>query len=115
MNKYYLEKADINTPKLYEYEVTTDTVVDIIPDETAFWGVKAANPRPNHAVFTTGDRFILDFGQHCVGYLSFRLRHDCVYLDAPVRLVVTLGYAKEGDILRKKVRKDLDELASFIE
>lgn len=91
MNKYYLEKADINTPKLYEYEVTTDTIVDIIPDETAFFGVKAANPRPNHAVFTSGDRFILDFGQHCVGYLSFRLRHDCVYLDAPVRLRLRFG------------------------
>lgn len=86
MNRYYLEKADINTPKLYETEVTADTVVDIIPDGTAFRGVKAADPRPNNAVFNGGDRFVLDFGRHCVGYLSFRLRHDNIYLDAPVRL-----------------------------
>ena len=36
-------------------------------------------------------------------------------LDTPVRLVITLGYAKEGDILRKKVRKDLSELVSYID
>ena len=32
-------------------------------------------------------------------------------IDHPVRLVVTLGYAKEGDPLRKKVRKELSELS----
>ena len=36
-------------------------------------------------------------------------------LDQPARLVITLGYAKEGDILRKKVRKDLNELVSYVE
>ena len=34
-------------------------------------------------------------------------------LDAPVRLIITLGYPKEGDPLRKKVRKDLDDLVSW--
>ena len=33
----------------------------------------------------------------------------------PARLVITLGYAKEGDSLRKKVRKDLDALVSYKE
>lgn len=36
-------------------------------------------------------------------------------LDAPVRLVVTLGYAKEDDKLRQKKRKDLNELVSYVE
>ena len=36
-------------------------------------------------------------------------------LDHPVRLVITLGYAKEGDPLRKKVRKDLSALVSYTE
>ena len=36
-------------------------------------------------------------------------------LEQPVRLVITLGYAKEGDPLRKKVRKDLDMLVSYKE
>ena len=31
-------------------------------------------------------------------------------LDMPVRLLVTVGYPKEGDPLRKKVRKEFSEL-----
>ena len=50
-----------------------------------------------------------------LGWLDDKKIREVCGLDAPVRLVVTLGYAKEGDILRKKVRKDLDELARFIE
>ena len=34
-------------------------------------------------------------------------------LTQPVRLVITLGYAKEGDKLRSKNRKDLSELVSY--
>ena len=36
-------------------------------------------------------------------------------LDAPVRLVVTLGYAKEDDKLRQKKRKDMAELVAYVE
>lgn len=35
-------------------------------------------------------------------------------LEYPVRLVVTLGYAKAGDPLREKKRKALSELVSFV-
>ena len=41
-----------------------------------------------------------------------KIRQFCD-LDAPIRLVITLGYAAEGDTLRKKVRKDMDELVSY--
>ena len=34
-------------------------------------------------------------------------------LDQPVRLVITLGYAREDDKLRSKKRKDLAELVSY--
>ena len=40
-----------------------------------------------------------------------RIRKLCD-LEYPVRLVITLGYAKEGDPLRKKSRKNLGELVS---
>lgn len=43
-----------------------------------------------------------------------KIREICA-LDAPIRLVVTVGYAKEGDVLRKKVRKELSELVSYRE
>ncbi|MBQ8577233.1 MAG: hypothetical protein IJ449_04605 [Clostridia bacterium] len=91
MNKYYLEKADINTPKLYETEVISDNIVDIVPDETAFFGVRAVPLGKNKEAFVTGEKFILDFGDHCVGTLSFRLRHEARYLDAPVRLKLRFG------------------------
>ena len=34
--------------------------------------------------------------------------------DRPARIIITLGYAKPDDELRKKVRKDLSELVSEI-
>ena len=34
-------------------------------------------------------------------------------IDGAVRLVVTLGYAKEGDVLRAKKRKSMDELVTI--
>ena len=34
-------------------------------------------------------------------------------LEHPARLVITLGYARQGDPLRNKVRKELDELVSY--
>ena len=43
-----------------------------------------------------------------------RIRKLCG-LEYPARLVITLGYAKEGDPLRKKVRKDHDKLFQFAE
>ena len=36
-------------------------------------------------------------------------------LSSPVRLVITLGYAREGDPLRNKKRKDLTDLVSWKE
>ncbi|MBQ3503358.1 MAG: nitroreductase family protein [Oscillospiraceae bacterium] len=36
-------------------------------------------------------------------------------LSHPVRLVITLGYAAEGDKLRSKKRKDLSELVTFMD
>ena len=43
-----------------------------------------------------------------------KIRQICD-LSHPVRLVITLGYAKEGDPLRKKVRKDMNTLVSYKE
>lgn len=36
-------------------------------------------------------------------------------IEHPIRLIITLGYAKEGDPLRKKVRKDLTQLVTWKE
>ena len=91
MNKWLLDKADMNCPKLFEREITTDKTVKIIADETNFFGASAVAEGVIPAVLKTGDRFTLDFGDHCVGYLSFRMRHVTTYLDAPVRLKLRFG------------------------
>lgn len=36
-------------------------------------------------------------------------------IEHPIRLIITLGYAKDGDPLRKKVRKDLTQLVTWKE
>lgn len=43
-----------------------------------------------------------------------RIREICG-LEYPARLVITLGYAMEGEVLRRKIRKDPDDLVSFVE
>lgn len=43
-----------------------------------------------------------------------KIREICTDIDGAVRLVITLGYAKEDKLCAKK-RKDMDELVSFIE
>ena len=36
-------------------------------------------------------------------------------IDHPIRLMITLGYAREGDALRAKKRKAMEELVSIVE
>ena len=50
-----------------------------------------------------------------LGWLDDGKIREICGLEHPVRLVITLGYAKEGDPLRKKVRKDMDALVSWKE
>ena len=49
-----------------------------------------------------------------LGWLSDEKLRKLCGVDHPVRLVITLGYAKEGDPLRTKKRKDISELVSYI-
>ena len=50
-----------------------------------------------------------------LGWLDDEKIRGICSLDGAVRLVITLGYAKEGDALRNKKRKDLTELVSIKE
>ena len=49
-----------------------------------------------------------------LGWFDDEVIRDLCGLSYPVRLVITLGYAKEGDALRAKKRKPMDELTSFV-
>ena len=48
-----------------------------------------------------------------LGWLDDEKLREICGLTQPVRLVVTLGYAKAGDKLRPKKRKELSELVSY--
>jgi len=67
------------------------------------------------AAFITAEAAAKGLGTCILGWLDDKKLRALCHLDAPVRLVITLGYAKEGDPLRPKKRKELDELVSVIE
>ena len=61
--------------------------------------------------YLTAEAAAQGLGTCILGWLDdAKIRQICD-LDQPVRLLVTVGYPKEDDPLRKKVRKDLSELA----
>ena len=49
-----------------------------------------------------------------LGWLDDGKIRELCNLDGAVRLVITLGYAKDNDKLRTKKRKSIDELVSFV-
>ena len=54
-------------------------------------------------------------GSCIMGWFDDQKIRDICHLDGAVRLVIALGYPKEGDPLRKKIRKEKSELVSFHE
>ncbi len=50
-----------------------------------------------------------------LGWLDDEEIRKICNLDGAVRLVITLGYAKDDDKLRAKKRKDIEELVKFVE
>ena len=67
------------------------------------------------AAYLTAEATAQGLSTCILGWLDDGKIREICNLSNPVRLVITLGYAKEGDVLRKKVRKDLSELVSFAE
>ena len=49
-----------------------------------------------------------------LGWLDSEKLQTLANLEHPVRLVIALGYAKEGDSLREKKRKALKELVQYV-
>ena len=64
------------------------------------------------AAYLTAEAAAQGLGSCILGWLDDEKIRKLCGLDAPVRLVITLGYAKEGDPLRPKHRKDISELVS---
>ena len=65
------------------------------------------------AAYITAEAAAQGLSTCILGWLDdTKIRQICD-LEYPVRLVITLGYAAEGDKLRAKKRKDLDELVAY--
>lgn len=66
------------------------------------------------AAYITAEATARGLGTCILGWLDDAEIREFCGLTGAVRLVITLGYAKEGDKLRPKKRKDMDELVRFL-
>lgn len=62
------------------------------------------------AAYVTAEATAQGLGTCILGWFDDEKLRAICDLDKPIRLVITLGYAKEGDSLREKKRKPLEEL-----
>ena len=67
------------------------------------------------SAYITAEATAQGLGTCILGWLDDDAIRKICRLDGAVRLVITLGYAKEDDKLRSKKRKDLDTLVSTVE
>lgn len=67
------------------------------------------------AAYITAEAAAQGLSTCILGWLDDKRLRALCHLEAPVRLVIALGYAKEGDPLRPKKRKALAELVDTVE
>ena len=67
------------------------------------------------SAYITAEAAAEGLGTCILGWFDDEAIRGVCKLDEPVRLVITLGYAKSSDTLRPKKRKELDELVSTVE
>ena len=67
------------------------------------------------AAYITAEAAAQGLGSCILGWFDDAEIRKICSLDAPARLVITIGYPKDGDKLREKKRKDQDELVKFID
>lgn len=67
------------------------------------------------SAYITAEATVQGLGTCILGWLdSPKIKEICA-LDGDVQLVISIGYAKETDTLRKKKRKEISELVSTME
>ncbi|KAH7129904.1 alpha-L-rhamnosidase [Dactylonectria estremocensis] len=100
-------------PSLARWDRFPQRLVAFSPDEESYFGIKAT-PSP-HAMdefpaltWGKGDEFVLDFGVHMVGFVSFKLDSVGDHMDAPCRLRLTFGESPLD------VTMDMDKVETWI-
>ena len=67
------------------------------------------------AAYITAEAAAQGLGSCILGWFDDAKLREICSLDAPARLVITIGYPKEGDKLREKKRKDMAEIVKVID
>ena len=67
------------------------------------------------AAYITAEAAAQGLGSCILGWLDDSAIRKACHIEGAVKLVITLGYAAEGDPLRVKKRKDIDDLVTFLE
>lgn len=67
------------------------------------------------SAYITAEAAAQGLGTCILGWLDDAEIREICSLEGTVRLVITLGYAKEGDKLREKKRKNMDELVKLVD
>ena len=66
------------------------------------------------AAYITAESAAQGLGTCILGWFDDAKIREICEIENPVRLVITLGYAKEGEKLRDKKRKDISELITML-
>ncbi len=66
------------------------------------------------SAYITAEATAQGLGTCILGWFDDNKIKEHCSLDGKVRLVITLGYAKEADILHQKKRKSIDELVKYL-
>lgn len=91
----WLQKAEACKPALVSTIVQPRGVVKVVQDAEAFQGWKATSPTPVQSFYAASlksqSSFILDFGEHITGYVTFVVSPMKPTPDAPARVRFTFG------------------------
>ncbi|MED4225273.1 sugar hydrolase [Neobacillus cucumis] len=94
-NEQFIETAEQLKPELYESIVKPSSIVDIKADPEVIHGWRSEVVAPASSLadneYQKNDSFVLDFGDHQVGYLTINIRPAGSPPDAPLKLKLTIG------------------------
>lgn len=66
------------------------------------------------ASYITAEAAVQGLGSCILGWIDSDPIREICHLDGPVQLVISLGYSGPRDSQREKIRKDLDELVTYM-
>ncbi|MBM7572991.1 sugar hydrolase [Aquibacillus albus] len=94
-NKSFEEKAESLKPTLFRHVIEPTNLIDVVENKEKIhnWEAKPLKPANelSEEVLGKGDRVILDFGDHQVGYLQLHIVPVGSPPDAPLHMRLTFG------------------------